>query len=215
MTFVFPEGISVADAMAHMQRLQEEIVPGSRKENILTAAETIFAEHGYEGAPISEIARTAGVSKSGLLHHFPSKEALLVAVLERVDLQEAGEIGMSDLPGAIEMLQGQVALLRRNMANRELMRFTILMACEGTSVDHPAHPWARQRYAFSEWLFAEAFRRDVAHGRISLACEPIVAARQLLAVMDGLKLQWLLNPDDVDPAAIFEQYVMDWLAARR
>ena len=53
--------------------------PGKKTE-ILSAAVSLFARHGYEGASVSAIAREAGVAKSTILHHFPSKKELYVAV---------------------------------------------------------------------------------------------------------------------------------------
>lgn len=51
-------------------------------QEILDAAEHLIAVHGT-AASIAAVAKEAGVSKSGLLHHFPSRDALLIAVAER------------------------------------------------------------------------------------------------------------------------------------
>lgn len=56
--------------------------PKSRKEIILDRAERHFADHGFQGASLSAIARDCDVGNPGLLHHFPSKEMLYRAVLE-------------------------------------------------------------------------------------------------------------------------------------
>jgi AcrR family transcriptional regulator len=52
-------------------------------ERILDASETLFAERGYEAAPLREIARRAGIQQPGLYNYFPSKQALYAAVLDR------------------------------------------------------------------------------------------------------------------------------------
>lgn len=57
--------------------------PISRKELILERAEQHFADDGFQGASLSAIARDCGVGNPGLLHHFPSKEVLYRAVLEK------------------------------------------------------------------------------------------------------------------------------------
>jgi AcrR family transcriptional regulator len=49
---------------------------------ILEAAERVIVHSGLEKATIDEVAREAGVSKGGVLHHFPSKEAIIVGLLE-------------------------------------------------------------------------------------------------------------------------------------
>jgi len=53
------------------------------RERILSVAETFFAERGYHGTRIHEIAQQVGIQKASLFHHFPSKAALYRAVLER------------------------------------------------------------------------------------------------------------------------------------
>lgn len=54
----------------------------NRRARILAHAEAHFAEHGYQGASLSAIARASGLGNPGLLHHFPSKAKLYRAVLE-------------------------------------------------------------------------------------------------------------------------------------
>lgn len=49
----------------------------SRRGEILTAAERIFVEHGYEGATIRKIADEVGLSSTALYMHFPDKGAIL------------------------------------------------------------------------------------------------------------------------------------------
>lgn len=49
---------------------------------ILKAATTLFADEGFEGASVAAIADKAGVCKANVFHHFPSKEALYLAVMK-------------------------------------------------------------------------------------------------------------------------------------
>jgi AcrR family transcriptional regulator len=60
----------------------EAALPASR-ERILDAAEQLFAQHGLAGAGVRDIAQAAGLTPASLYNHFPSKEALYEAVLER------------------------------------------------------------------------------------------------------------------------------------
>lgn len=50
---------------------------------ILDAAEGLFAEHGFDATPLAQVARSAGVTKSLIHHHFGSKEQLWQAVADR------------------------------------------------------------------------------------------------------------------------------------
>ncbi|HET9658177.1 MAG TPA: helix-turn-helix domain-containing protein [Kineosporiaceae bacterium] len=50
---------------------------------IIDSAALLFARHGYEHTSVQQIADAVGYSKTGLLHRFPSKEALLRAVADQ------------------------------------------------------------------------------------------------------------------------------------
>lgn len=60
-----------------------------RREAILDAATELFAERGFEGASLRDVAERVGVRKASLFHHFASKEALYEAAMDRLvaDLQ--------------------------------------------------------------------------------------------------------------------------------
>jgi AcrR family transcriptional regulator len=55
--------------------------PRDVRQAILQAATALFAERGFEGASVQEIAEAVGLTKPGVLHHFPSKDEIRQAVL--------------------------------------------------------------------------------------------------------------------------------------
>ena len=55
-----------------------------RRDSILDEATRLFAEHGYEGASMADLAERVGLRKASLFHHFASKEDLRTAVLDRL-----------------------------------------------------------------------------------------------------------------------------------
>lgn len=59
-----------------------ESLPVNRKEDILAAAETLFAHHGYDGASVDEIAAAAQVNKATIYYYFKSKQAILDNLIE-------------------------------------------------------------------------------------------------------------------------------------
>ena len=89
------------------------------KETILAAARQLFAKHGYRGTSLASIAEAAGLSQPGLLHHYPSKTALLLAVLASRDSAD-GRLSSPRLgtPG-IGIIDGLAALFGLPATARE------------------------------------------------------------------------------------------------
>src|SRR5580658_8256860 len=54
------------------------------RDRVLHVAQALFAERGYRGTSLRDIARRIGIKAPSLLHHFPSKEQLYTAVLDRI-----------------------------------------------------------------------------------------------------------------------------------
>jgi AcrR family transcriptional regulator len=178
----------------------------ARREQILYAAMMVFADHGYHRASLAGIAEHVGISQAGLLHHFPTKSHLLTAVLEARDRLDRE--WLADLePGSRSGPHLLVALLRLVDRNRRLGGLAqIYTALSGESVtdDHPARPWFADRYgrvtaSIEDGLRAGAdgLRPEVDHALL---------AREVVAVLDGLQLQWLLRPEEVDMVAVFRDY---------
>ena len=79
----------------------------ARPEEILEAALQEFTERGFEAARVEDIAKRAGISKGGVYLYFPSKTALLEALIEARVARLAGTIaatGASDPMGALRMI---------------------------------------------------------------------------------------------------------------
>ncbi len=69
--------------MPSLQRsvLYSDSVSSSPSDRLIACAGPLFAERGFDGVSLSKIARKAGISKATIFHHFPSKEALYLAVI--------------------------------------------------------------------------------------------------------------------------------------
>jgi TetR/AcrR family transcriptional regulator len=70
-----------------------ESQPKPRKEEILDVATRLFAERGYEGTSMNDVAERVGMRKASLFYHFATKDALYEAVLDRLVLGFAGALG--------------------------------------------------------------------------------------------------------------------------
>lgn len=180
-----------------------------RRDEIIEAATEVFARAGFEGASTVEIAADVGISRAGLLHHFESKEELLTAVLEhreRID-REVFVASGSHRGGGIGVLRGMVRLAQRNEARPGLVRLYVVLGAEATSREHPAHEYFVQHYARildGTTRALEGVRRS---GALREGVEPRRFAADLVALQDGLQLQWLFRPEHTAIAAPLEAFI--------
>ncbi|MEV0761776.1 TetR/AcrR family transcriptional regulator [Nocardia sp. NPDC050435] len=185
----------------------------ARREMILDVALKSFAENGFHGSSIADIAALCGLSQPGLLHHFPSKAALLAAVLEYRDRIDAQRLEWSDAPRGLDALRRLARLVDHNAHVPGLVQLFTVVTGESVTADHPAHQWATTRYHRLEADLAQALSHGVADGAIRPGTDTRGLARQVFAMMDGLQLQWLLDPDNVDMPGLFRSYIETVIAA--
>jgi AcrR family transcriptional regulator len=167
------------------------------RTRILHAAIAEFAVSGYRGASVGAIARRAGISQSGLLHHFPSKELLLAAVIDmRTAAHEEEYLAATAEDPDLGFMTGMVHLMRRGALELQLTRLFVVVTAEATSPDHPAHQWAMRRNQGTMRLVVAALREAQKRELLKADFDVNVIATNLLAAMDGLQLRYLLMAED-------------------
>ncbi|MEV6345635.1 TetR/AcrR family transcriptional regulator [Actinoplanes sp. NPDC051851] len=183
-----------------------------RREQILEAATEVFAKHGYAGGSLRRIAEEIGVTPAALVRHFGSKEALFAAVLERSDLRNAAD-RLTGVDG-LAFLRTWGDVIEANTRNRGMVELLLTVAGEATDPDHPARPFMTRRYTTVVSVIARAVDQAIAAGEIApMTPERVHAeARGFIALMDGLELQWLLDPS-VDLPGVYRQ-LLDATIAR-
>lgn len=164
-----------------------------RREDIITAAVTRYAEAGYHGASLREIAKRAGITHAGLLYYFPTKEALLAAVLERRDAEDIEREHLSEPPG-IEVIRRLVALAEHNVRHRGIVDVYARLAAEAIAPEHPAHVYFERHYRMARQNAVASLRAMGERGELRDGVDPAYAALTLIALMDGLQVQWLTEP---------------------
>jgi AcrR family transcriptional regulator len=176
----------------------------AKRQEILDQAMALFGETGYRGASLREIAARCGLSHPGLLHHFPTKESLLLAVLEHRDQADGAR-----LPGGsgLAALRGLVDLAAVNATRPGIVELFVTLSAEATAAGHPAHDYFVRRYQTTVRIFEQAYQQARANGRLRPGTDTHAAARQLVALMDGLQIQWLLSGHQIDMAAILRAHL--------
>jgi AcrR family transcriptional regulator len=177
-----------------------------RRESILAAANEVFAAQGFYGASLSSIATRVGLSEPGLLHHFPSKEHLLLELLQLRNDHDAERIARA-LADHTAFVDAMLDLCRENQATAGLVRLFTILAGESVDLEHPAHEWMVARYRELRRRIVARLESERAAGRIRADIDAVALAPQIIAMFDGLQLQWLLDPDEVDLTAVFTDFV--------
>lgn len=168
-----------------------------RREQIVTAAAQVYADTGYHGASLREIAKRAGISHAGLIYYFPNREALLAAVLERRDADDRARGKASEVEGRAA-LGHLVDLAGHNQAHPGIVELYVRLAAEAIDKGHPAHDYFTQHYRDARTYAYRSFAALADAGLLREDVDPRAAAVTLIALMDGLQVQWLTNPDEVD-----------------
>ncbi|MFD2473044.1 TetR/AcrR family transcriptional regulator [Amycolatopsis silviterrae] len=168
-----------------------------RRDDLVSAAAKVYGEAGYHASSLREIAKRAGITHAGLLYHFPTKEALLAAVLERRDAEDAAREQLAAPPG-LEVLRRFVALAEHNVRHRGIVDLYSRLAAEAISEDHPAHAYFARHYREAREAIADSFHALAETGELRPGIDPDLAALTFIALMDGLQVQWLTTPTQVD-----------------
>lgn len=164
---------------------------------ILEAALDVFSESGYHSGSLRDVARRAGISNSGLLHHFPDKIALLDAMLDHRDEVDADAMRDYTRDGK-SALHALIHLAAANASKPGIVKLYAILSTEATAADHPAHEHFVGRYARTREFVRSAFAALKDAGQLAPGTTPESAAIGTLAMMDGLQVQWLLDPDGID-----------------
>lgn len=172
-----------------------------RRQHILSVALSLLATGGGRATTLGQVARAAGVSTPGLLHHFPSKKHLLNAVLDARDARDEAVASFDgDLEAQLRSVQGRIG--------REpgLAGTFIVLMCENLDPQAPLHARFLRRYRSGLAALAGGIERGQAAGRFRADVDPQRKATEVLAVLYGLEATWLLDPD-APVGAAFDGYV--------
>ncbi|MFT4230169.1 MAG: TetR family transcriptional regulator [Microbacterium sp.] len=161
----------------------------ARRAEILAAALEVVARNGIRHTYVSEIAEHVGLTQTGLMHYFESREELYEAVIHARD--EHDRDAYTQTASGIE---GFFAVIDHNRQVPGLVQLYVEYSAEAAHPGHPSHDFFLERYAY----LRAALRGDVelakAEGTISEHADTRAIADTLIAAADGLQVQWLLDP---------------------
>jgi len=189
-----------------------------RREQIIRSASEVFGELGYIGGSLRAIGDRVGASPATLIQYFGSKEGLLAAVLEDWTMQTTRWTLAHDTPG-LAYFRALFRVTEFHVEHRGLLELFITMAAEATNPGHPAREFIQRRYASLLADCTAKLREAVDRGEVAPMTDEQIDAevRILIAVLDGVELQWLLGADIDLPALAsrhLEQAIARWKTGR-
>jgi AcrR family transcriptional regulator len=171
-----------------------------RRQRIIVAAQRLLSRNGSRGTTLGQIAREAGVTPAGLLHHFESKEQLLHAVL---DARDADDLANADLQG--DPIENLRKVAQRFERSPELIGMFTVLLTENLTPEAPLHDRFLGRYRLSVEFIAKSIRRGQRTGKYRQDLDPAIKAAEIVAFLTGMETSWLLDPS-LPLNTVFREY---------
>jgi AcrR family transcriptional regulator len=170
-----------------------------RRQQILDAAVELFAAKGYRGTGVAALADRVGMTATGMLYYFGSKERLLQEVVAERDRRDVFDLDSLTLSSFRE-------LGRHNAETAMLTRLYVVLGAESLDADDSLHDFFISRYETARALVRSVLERERDEGNFRADLDVEQIAREVIAVLMGLEIQWLADPERVDLAEAMEAY---------
>jgi AcrR family transcriptional regulator len=191
----------------------------ARQQQILDVAFGLFADHGYRATTLAQVADAVGITEAGVLHHFPSKEALLQAVLDARDLSVDPDVQLwiAEAGGGVASVRRMAALAQPLLDDPRLARFDAVVGGESVGDAAVGRDHFRDRLRLIRKSLAAMLADGVRSGEIRRDTDVDAVAAEITAFMNGIQTQWLLDPRKVNLRQAYDHYfgtLADTLEAR-
>ena len=212
------EGLNETEQMTEVRRSSATTRKGEdRRAAILSAAAGLFAEQGYRGASLESVAAAAGLTRAGLLHYFGSKEAMLLALLEDRYHVDGRRLSGGLTGDGLTLMPALQRIVEHNQQSVEAVKLFSVLVAESIFDGHPGHDHFERRYERIRGRLTSVLEEERAAGLIRTDVDLALLVPVIVAVMDGLQIQWLLDQrvDMVASFALFSDLLRTALAPDR
>ncbi|MBL7488527.1 TetR/AcrR family transcriptional regulator [Frankia sp. AgB1.9] len=170
-----------------------------RRGEIAQAVLDLVLEKGHPNVTTAEVARRAATSEATVLYHYPSKDHLLLAALERdqeLAVRHAEQDGVRPADGLAGLDIDALADAARSATRRQpLLRLRVALTGLAATPGHPAEDYFTRQYRTNVETYGRLVAERQKTGQAHPSLDPVEVARQFVATWDGLATQWLLSPD--------------------
>jgi AcrR family transcriptional regulator len=177
------------------------------KAAIVASAIQEFARRGYRRTTIAAIARDVGLTDAGVLYHFPTKAALFTAVVGYYTELQRDRFAAMIEPGGLQAFVNLRAWGDVMEERPDLVGLQVVLSTEAVTGSDELHRYFVQRYADLRMIIGgllEGAKRD---GDIDPSVDSELEATSLITFLDGIRLQWLYDPDHVSISRSLKTYI--------
>jgi AcrR family transcriptional regulator len=167
---------------------------------------TLFGTRGLRGTTIGAIAERLGITDSGVLHYFPTKDALVAAVVEQAALRQTNEMRALVAPGGLEAIRRMAVWGAIVQQTPELTALQIILSSEAILEESTVRDMVRRRYAAVHDLTAALIREGIEQGDINPDVDVEWEASALISYLDGIRLQWFYSGHTLPIAEAVRRY---------
>src|SRR4051812_43795050 len=164
---------------------------GDKRDRILSAAERIFARHGFFAAKVSDVAKEAGVADGTIYLYFKSKDDLLISLFER-RMQQVNDTLAAAIKGKAPreqlraFIKSYLQLVHDEPAAAEVLTIELRQSSKFMKeYDNPT--FAEFLRLLGGVITAAQDKREIAS-----SIPAHVAARMIFGMLDELALSWVL-----------------------
>lgn len=173
----------------------EEAREATSRQRILEVATRLVMEKGVKGTSLADIAREAGISKGTLFYHFPSKDELVYELtVKHFDQLIRGFLKGLDQLGGEKPERFVYEGLNLVLQARERGRLNLYLLQEAFMGNDSLKEKFRETYGEYRYLMQQFLRKLTVRKRE----DEEVKALMLVALLDGLIIQWLMQPENME-----------------
>ncbi|GAA5075131.1 ScbR family autoregulator-binding transcription factor [Streptomyces sp. SID10815] len=177
------------------------------KRSILEAAAHVFDERGYDAASTNEILARTGLTRGSMYHHFPTKKAIAMALVDA----QAEALEVPDQPMKLQSVIDLTLDFSRRLQRDPVLRASVRLTIEQTSFDAPR----QTAYEQSGAAILRLLRQAEEQGEILPGVDVQEATSTIIGAFTGLQIvsQVYTNREDLlDRVTAFWRFMLPGLA---
>jgi AcrR family transcriptional regulator len=182
-----------------------------RRAAIVDAALEVFAVRGYRSSALAEIAERVDVTPGGILYHFGSKQALLLAVIAERD-RRAGDLLDGALDGSgTDALRSVVRIAALCEDQPGLAALHTVLQIESLEPGAPAHAYFAGRSEFLRSAVEDILVRGQDTGEVAVGIDCAAMAAEFIAFLEGASVVWLMDRS-LSLVSLYDTYIESFIA---